>query len=215
MFKKISNFLKDLLQRSARNADRPYIPQPPDQKLGGLPGGNKTFYKETNIETERVAGSFLDFGTTEEVNIDENGNATRIRQKQGHILGSGKLVTGLNPEVKDGIQLPGVRGACYRCMPEAAELLQAGLISIEEAQRRALFDTDSAAQCDICGRRDLCIRHCRPFDKADGTQLNLCPDCTKKAEREKWFQTALGILLSPFADQKQLPPARKGEDSNY
>jgi hypothetical protein len=215
MVKKIAGFLKDLLARSPLTADRPYISQPPEQKQDGLPAGEeKSFYEETSIETGKVAGISLEFGSAEQIMVDEDGNSTRIRQAKGHILGSGRLVSSLHPTNEDGNHRPGVGGVCYACNFEAAQLLQVGLIDIQEAQRRSLFDTDSAAQCDACGRRDLCIRHCRPFDKTDGTRMSLCPGCTQKAERERNFQLALGILLSPFADQKQLPSARIGEEHN-
>jgi hypothetical protein len=212
MLKKTSNLLKDLLWRSSRNAARPYIPQPPRQGQDSLQGQSGSSYKETNVDIETVGG--LAFGSTEELTVDQDGNANRICQKQGHILGSGRLVTSSEPTVKDGTPLPGVGGACYACKLEALDMLQAGVIDIQEAERLSLFDTNSVAQCDACGRRDLCIRHCRPFDKADGTQVSLCPDCIKQAQREKWVANSLNILLSPFIDQKQLPPGRQGENDD-
>jgi hypothetical protein len=206
MLKRISNFLKDLLRRSPRNADQPYIPRPPEQNPNCLTGQNNIFYQETNLDIETIAGTPLSFGINEKVVVDENGNAARIRQEQAHILGSGRLVSSLNPTIEQGMLRAGVGGVCYVCKQEAGALLESGLITIEEAHGRALFDTDSAAQCDGCGRRDLCVRHCRPFQRSDGAQLSLCPDCTKVARREKWIATSLNILLSPFIDEKKLPP---------
>lgn len=214
IFKKINNFFEDFIQQSPRNADQPYIPQPPEVGVNSDPNKNINFYQETDTDIENIAGTSINFGPTEKLVVDEKGNASRISQKQGHILGSGILVTNLNPIIKDGIDLPGVGGACSFCKQEAFLLLQANLISIEEAERRSLFDTNSAAQCGACGRRDLCIRHCRPFEKADGIQVSLCPDCAKAAQREKWVATALNLLLSPVVDEKRLLPGNTEEKYN-
>ena len=211
MFGKINKaigFLKDLFYRSSFKAGQPYIPRPSDQEQDKLPGEDNIFYKETRINAENLGP--ISFGSATELIVDNNGNTTQIRQRQGHILGRGRLVTSLNPTIENGMVLPGVGGGCYACKKEAALLLEAGQISIEEAYRHALFDTGSAAQCDGCGRRDLCIHHCRPFQKADGTQLSLCPDCTRAAQREKWTAISLSILLSPFIDKKKLPPGTNG-----
>ena len=204
MIKKIANFLKDFVQRSPRDACRPYIPHPPTLDADNPPSQHSNFYEETNTEIENIAGTSITFGTTEKLAVDEKGNTNRVTQKQSHILGSGILVTSLNPTVLDGIPLPGVGGACNFCKQDAIELLQANLISIQEAERHSLFDTNSAAQCAACGRRDLCIRHCRPFEKTDGTQLSLCPNCAKAAQREKWTSTAITLLLSPIIDEQKL-----------
>jgi len=206
--KKMLGFLKDLSNRSSFRADRPYMPRPPEQQQDRLPGEENIFYKETTIDTENVGP--ISFGSATELIVDNNGNTTQIRQRQGHILGRGRLVTSLNPTTENGMVLPGVEGACYVCKKEIAPLLETGKISIEEAYRYVLFDTGSAAQCEGCGRRDCCIHHCRPFQKADGTQLSLCPDCTKVAQREKWTAISLSILLSPFIDEKRLPPGSNG-----
>jgi len=204
MDENINKFLEDLLKCSAVNAGQPYVPQLPEQDPDGSAGAGLKFYQEIDIHLENIAGTSLAFGTVEKHIIDGDGNVTKIHQKQGHILGSGILVTNLNPTVKDGIHLPGVAGVCHFCKQECMKLLEADAISLEEAQRRALFDTDSAARCEECGRRDLCIRHCRPFEKADGTKLSLCPDCRKAAQREKWVAVALNALLSPIIDEKLL-----------
>lgn len=214
MIKKIANILKDFVHRSPRNAGQPYIPHPPVQCPSSQAGQGDIFYQEANTEIENIAGTSINFGTVEKLIVDDEGNTNRISQKQGYILGTGILVTNLNPTVKDGIPLPGVGGACGPCKQEVIELLQANLISLKEAERRSLFDTGSVAQCDACGRRDLCIRHCRPFEKADGSQLPLCPECTKKAQREKGVTIALNFLLSPVIDESKLLPGNTQGDNH-
>jgi len=211
MFQRINNFFKDFIQRSPRNADQPYIPRPLEVDVNNEPNKNINFYEEISTDIENIAGTSINFGTAEKLIVDDKGNSNHINQRQGHILGSGILVTNINPTIRDGIQLSGVGGACNYCKQEAVILLQQNFISIKEAERKSLFDTNSAAQCGACGRRDLCVRHCRPFEKADGTQVSLCPECTKAAQREKWTSTALTILLSPIIDEKKLLPRNTEE----
>jgi len=210
MFTKIRNFLRDLFDSSPFQADQPYSPAPPHEQdiENNLPTGN---YSEKNLEIEIVSGTNIAFGKTDEIAIDENNNVQHINKKQAHILGTGRLITRLEPSVKDGIPLPGVGGICGNCQNEALVMLQMGLISIQEAERRSLFDTDSGAQCQACGRKDLCIRHCRPFADINGQAINLCPECAQAAKREKLFKTSVAILISPIVDRKQLPPSQ--EDS--
>jgi hypothetical protein len=213
MFEKLKTFLGDLLRRSPLGAGQPYIPGRPADTSDSMPKKVEPFYTETDSDIEDIAGTPIYFGTEKHTEVTANGSATHETRKRAHLLGSGRLVTGLEPRIiKDGIQLPSVCGVCYKCKEESAQFLAEGLISLEEAHRLALFDTDSAAQCDGCGRRDLCVRHCRPFIGADGTRANLCPDCTKAAHRDKCFQIALGILLSPVSYRKTLPPAHQGEN---
>jgi len=216
--KKIIDFLKDLFAGSPLEADKPYIPQPPDQVNQPLDNSNEDeiFYSESSLDVENIAGTPIAFGTEESISVDSKGNSKNIRKKQGHILGSGLLVTSLTPIVRDGITSPGVEGACFICKQEAALLLAENSISLEDAYRLSLFDTGSGAQCQGCGRKDICIRHCRPFEDSAGTIANLCPECTQEAQHQKWFQSAVNMLLSPFADDvKKLPPPDiKGEKSH-
>lgn len=216
-FKRSIDFIKDLFAGSPLEADKPYIPQPPDQVNQPPDNSNEDeiFYSESSLDVENIAGTPIAFGTEESISVDSKGNSKNIRRKQGHILGSDLLVTSLNPTVKDGITSPGVGGKCKNCLQEAALLLEANLISLEEAHRLSLFDTSSGSQCQACGRR-LCCKHCRPFEGSGGAVANLCPECTEAAQHKKWFNTALNILVSPFTDEvKKLPPANtKGENSN-
>ena len=211
------DFLKDLFIGSPLEADKPYIPQPPEQAEQSPDNSreNELFYSENSLDIEAIEETPITFGKEEGVIVDSQGNSKTIRKKKGHILGSSLLVTSLNPTVKDGITLPGVGGKCKNCLQEAALLLEANLISLEEAHRLSLFDTSSGSQCQACGRR-LCCKHCRPFEDSNGVVVNLCPECTEAAQRQKHFKKAVNLLLSPFMEEvKKLPPTEtKGENSN-
>ncbi len=211
MFKTIKNFFKDIIDRSAWNADQPYRSRSPEEMSSNANIDDNGFYKEFESDIQNIAGTSINFGHISSVNIDENGNAISNRQSQGHILGSGILVSNLNPTIKDDIQLPGVGGVCHYCKQQSFLLLQENLISLEDAQRMSLFDSNSGSQCDGCGRKDLCTKHSRPYSNSDGQIISLCPDCTIAAEKSRQMSMVLNILLSPIIKtEKLLPP---GEDN--
>ena len=211
MFTKISNFFKDLLRRSPLAASTPHVPHPPEPEPGGpLPDGNR-FYEETSTDIETIAGTEIGFGKAKTTTVDQNGNTTRKRRRVGHLLGDGRLVTSLESRIEQGLYRPGVGGLCRFCLEEAIPEFEAGLISHEELQRRALFSTLSAAQCEGCGRTDICGRHCRPLARLDGTQARLCPACAEAATREDRDRQSLYMLLSPFLERKRLPPPHDQE----
>jgi hypothetical protein len=210
MFKKISKFFKDFMDTSPRDASIPYNPVPPSSTENIEEPSNGQAYNEKNADIESIADTNIHFGTTGEMAVDAAGNVNNIKRKVGHLLGTGRLVTHIEPSVKDGINLPGIGGVCGDCQIEAAEMLRCGLIDIQEAQRQSLFDSDSGAQCGACGRKNLCSRHCRPFE-IDSKSFNLCPDCTKAAKREKDFKMSVNVLLSIVTDLKKLPPPPEGK----
>ncbi len=212
MFTKISNFLKDLLQSSPLDAATPHVPHPPEPERDSPVHGGDAFYQETSADIETVAGADIHFGTAETTTVDQNGNATRTRRRVAHILGDGLLVTGLEPRVENGQERPGVGGGCNFCFQEGIQDFEKGLIPREEVQRRRLFSTASAAQCEGCGRKDVCDRHCRPLKRFDGSQPRLCPDCRKAAIREDCDRESLYLLFSPFMNQRRLSPPNDQED---
>jgi hypothetical protein len=212
MFAKISHFFKDLLSRSPLSAGTPHLPHPPEPELGTpLPDATR-FYEETSSDLDMIAGTNISFGTAETTIVDQNGNATHHRRRVSHILGDGRLVTSIEPRIEDGQARPGVDGKCSLCLQKAIQDYEAGLISPEEVQRRSLFSTGSAAECQGCGRKDVCTTHCRPLKRFDGTQSRLCPDCTKAALREDSDLESSYILFGPFMDRKKLPPSNGQED---
>lgn len=215
MFAKVGNYLKDLLTRSPLTAGTPHVPHPPEKEVRhSLQDGGDPFYQETNADMETIAGTEISFGTAETTTVDQNGNTTRTRRRVGHILGDGRLVMSLEPRIDNGQKRPGVGSLCRFCLAEAIPEFEAGLISHETLQRRSLFSTDSAAQCEGCGHKDICDPHCRPLKRFDGTQPRLCPDCRKAAVREDCDQRSQHLLLSPFIVQKKLPPSNGQEDGS-
>lgn len=216
--KKLSDFLKDFMNHSPLNASKPHIPQPPEQKQQNeqLPANNaELFYSEENRDIETIEGTNLSFGPTEQIVVKQNTSSSRSSKKPGHLLGSGRLVTSLNPINENGIEKPGVGGMCFKCSEEGFVLYQAGLISSEEAQRRSLFDTSSAAECQGCGRKDICIKHCRPFEDSSGNTVALCPECTKEAQHQKFFEKAFKYLLMPFTNQSGTSSANYKGEKHY
>jgi hypothetical protein len=214
--KKLSDFLKDVINHSPLKADKPYIPQPPEQQQLEQPASNNSepFYSEDNRDIETIEGTNLSFGYSEQMIVNQNTSSSRTSKKTGYILGSGRLVTSLNPTKETGIEKPGVGGICFKCNEEAAALYQTGLISFEEMQRCSLFDTTSAAQCQACGR-NVCIKHCRPFEDSNGNIANLCPECTEEAQHKKFFEKALKFLLMPFKSRTKTPSANPKGEKHY
>jgi hypothetical protein len=212
MFTRISNFLKDLLQSSPLTASTPHVPHPPEPEPGGDAHRGDPFYQDVSADIETVAGTEINFGTAETTTVDPNGNANRTRRRVAHILGDGRLVLSLESRIENGENRPGVGGACRFCFQEAIQDFEKGLIPREEVQRRRLFSTASATQCEGCGRKDVCDRHCRPLKRFDGSQPRLCPDCRKAAIREDCDRESLYLLFSPFMNQRRLSPPNDQED---
>jgi hypothetical protein len=120
MLQKISNFFKDLLDASPRNAHVPPTSTPPS----ALPTENPErlehdqSYQEATAEIESIAGTSINFGTSDEMVTDAAGNVRYVKRKVAQIVGTGILVMHLEPTVKDGIALPGVGGRCSKCIEE-------------------------------------------------------------------------------------------------
>lgn len=211
MFKKLSNLLKDIRRRSSQQADQPYIPLPPEATPVIERDIPQLLYEETDINIHEIAGTSIGFGTIQSTMIDHDNRATDQTKRQSQILGSGRVVSRVEPEIIDGTHRPGVGGVCCFCQAEAISALQAGVISPQQAELRSLFDTKSASHCDGCGRRDVCVRHSRPFKTEDGAEVLLCVDCMKAATRQQWTNRAVNILLTPFLEKPQLPSGEEGD----
>lgn len=214
MFTRISNYFKDLLSRSPLTAGTPHVPHPPEtpEQPGDPSASAAGFYEETTAEVETIAGTEISFGTIETTTVDQNGNATRRRRRIAHLLGDGRLVTSLEPRVEDGLERAGVDGLCRPCLAEAMPEFEAGLISREELQLRALVSTGSLIQCEKCKRKDVCESHCQSLERLDGSKPRLCPTCREAAVREDRDQQSLYMLLAPFLQRKQLAPPHDQED---
>lgn len=222
MFKKmIKNCFKNWRTRTPLEASQPYIPAPPDQQNSPpvpsspdnqvLPSNQDLLYQEIVSDEHRIEGTSISFGENSSVTVDNQQNAAEFHRKSSYILGSGRLVSHMEPTFIGDKLMPGVGGMCYFCRLEALAAYEEGLISVQEAERRSLFDSESAGQCDQCGRRDLCSRHSRPYPGPDGKPFHLCPVCVEAAQRGQWMQKPLQLLLLPFI-KEEVPPQEKKEE---
>ena len=211
MTKKYDNFYDDILNAGNANCSEPYQSKPPAENTGDQSSGD--VYRDLNKDFESIGGISLEFGNNELIKI-QNNDATHINNRQGHILGDGLLVTSLKPINKDGIHLVGVGGACAFCKIEAGKRLQNRMIDMQEAERQSLFSTASGSQCQGCGRKDVCIRHCQ--GNIDGKAVKLCPACLKQLDDGKWESASLNILFTLFKEDeqpRQLPPPGRQEEN--
>lgn len=220
MFKTIINYFKNWRTRTPLEASQPYIPAPPDQQNPPsvhLPpdqqdrsSGRDLLYQEIVSDEHRIEGTSITFGENSSVTLDNQQNAAEFHRKSSYILGSGRLVSHMEPSFVGDKLMPGVGGRCYFCWLEALAALQAGQLSPAEAERRSLFDTESAGHCDQCGRRDLCSRHSRPVPGPDGKPFYLCPVCAEATQRGQWMEKSLHLLLLPFI--KEEPPSQEKKE---
>jgi hypothetical protein len=193
------NFFKRLLGTKAHPAHLPYIPTPPSHRpdasppnqLPYNPGNTETSYTETEVNIHTIAGTNIGFGTQKVVQVDDRGQAKDFSQTQSHIVGSGKVVS----KIED------IAGVCRYCQAEAAQAFEVNLISLEEAQIKSLYDTQSASRCDICGT-NTCCRHCRPIQMPDGLTQLLCIDCQKQIKGQLLKKRIAGFLLAPFMENE-------------
>ncbi len=194
----IKTILQKLLSRKMPPSHLPHIPTPPahqphastspNQFLNGVSIDNSYVETETDIHT--IAGTSIGFGTKKIVQVDSSGQAKDISQTQSHIVGSGKIVN----KVED------IVGVCKFCQVIAMEQLQAGQISIQQAQLLSLYDKNSAAICNVCGIQG-CVRHIRPILTEDGV-LAMCEICQRQLKKQLRKRKIIGFLISPFIETK-------------
>ena len=199
----IKTILKKLLGRETPPAHLPYIATPPANQPHQQHNNTNTdiSYTETETDIHRIAGTSIAFGNQKIVQVDENNQARHLSQTQSHIVGSGKLVSSIEPKEVAGQILPGITGICRYCQAETTQAYEANLISVQEAQIKSLYDTSSASQCDICGT-NTCCRHCRPIQMPDGSTQALCVDCQKQLKWQIFKHKMSSFLLSPFMENE-------------
>jgi len=191
------DFFKRLLGTKAHPAHLPYLPTPPSHQPDASSSPNQfpnntstdTSYTEAEADMHSIAGTNIGFGKRTLIQVDSRGQAKAFGQTLSHIVGSGKVVS----KIED------IAGVCRYCQAEAAQAFEANLISLEEAQIRSLYDTQSASRCDICGTNTCCC-HCRPIQMPDGLTQLLCVDCQKQFKGQLLKQKIVGFLLSPFVE---------------
>lgn len=212
----IKTLFQKLLSRKTPTAHLPYIPTPSNQSAHNTTFATDASYTETETDIHSIAGTSIAFGTQTTGQVDENDQARHLLQTQSQILGSEKLVTNIEPKEVAGQVLPGVAGVCRYCQAEAAQAFEANLISIQDAQIKSLYDTSSAARCEICGI-NTCSRHCRPFPISDGQTQMVCMDCQQQIQKQLRRQRIIGFLrrkMSVFQRRTWWTQASGGRYSN-
>jgi len=166
---------------------------------------------ESTFNVQPIPGTTCSLGTIEKVlqNMDE---LITSNQRIGVCCGCGHHIFNVEEKVtQHGVQR-GLGGQCSYCALEAAEYLNQNLISLQQAEEHSLYCSQCASYCDGCGRRNICIRHARPFQSLDSSVLLLCPDCLRMAEQDKFFKKTLAMMLAPFVDYNRLPPPTQRKD---
>jgi len=181
----IKNVLKRVFSNGTVSPHQPYIPTPPtnDREFQQYSDAG---YTETEAELNTIAGLGITFGKQKTVQVDNNGNARDISQNQSYIIGTNKRIS----DIED------IGGICCFCQEQAMEIYRAGLISLQQAQLKSLFDKNSAMQCDICGTY-TCPTHTRPTQTPQGI-LAICLRCSEAIRRQQRRKKIVAFLLSPF-----------------
>jgi hypothetical protein len=182
--------LQKLLGRFAfrrQSSPKPYIPHPGQVMPDPVAGINAEF-TDTEMHVNHIHGTTIIFGTKNIAQTDENGNTTDISQQPSYRIGSNKIINAVDQ----------VAGICSFCEANAFEQFQAGLISIQQAQLRSMYDHASAAQCSLCNR-NACKIHC-PSVNIEGQIQNLCVNCLDNIEKKNKRQRIICFLLAPFLE---------------
>lgn len=170
---------------------------------------------ESSYDLKRIPGTTLDVGIIAKVLQASNNELITYNQPKGIRPGCGHHIYTIDEVVTPESTCLGLGGLCPYCSLEAAELLNHNLISLQQAEEMSLFCSQCASHCDGCRRINICRRHSQQFKDLDGRVILLCPDCLKKADKERFFQKTLSILLAPFVDHKRLPSAQERDYYDY
>ena len=179
--------LERSVMRNTLPADKPYIPSP-DQSLPNPTAGISADYSETEAEIQNIRGTAIAFGTQRTIQIDAQGRARDLTQKESFLIGGGKHVSSIEE----------IGGVCCFCQAQAMKVFHEGKISLEQAQLQSLFDKNSAMQCSICGI-STCAIHSRPAQTDEGVVV-LCSACRDELSRQQRRKRLLSLLLSPFTE---------------
>jgi len=165
----------------------PHIPQP-GQALPDPLAGISTDFSEAKVHLRQIGNTSITFGTIEGISVDDEGNCKEIVQEPSYRIGSGYIVSDITQ----------IAGICSICELASLEMYQAGLITLQEANLRAMYDHHSAAQCDICGQH-FCSAHCRPI-RIENEVTNLCVLCLKTMQKKERRRRILSWLFAPLTE---------------
>jgi len=160
---------------------------------------------EANINEQPVPGTVTQgVGTEERLLQTPVGGLITLSQKKGIRCGCTHFIYSIEPNGERS----GLGGQCPKCSAQAAQLLNQGVIILDQAEAMSLYCSQCSARCDVCGT-SVCRRHIHQFINLDNSVIYLCDECLKQAERDKFFKKTLTIMLTPFLDYKRLPPSRE------
>ena len=189
--------LERMISRWIHRPGMPYTPAPPTpqsnatsqtHQIPGNPAGPNGGYTEMQADLHPIDGSTIKFGTETFIVANPNGQNQDLSRSHNHVLSSGKLVS----KIED------VAGVCKICQLIAMEQFQAGEITLEQAQLASLYDTASAAICDVCGFSG-CLRHIRPVQTEAGL-VHMCVPCQKEFKKQLLKQKILQLFLAPISE---------------
>lgn len=184
---------RKILSKKLHPANKPHVPQPPSSNKPANycnaifdPDSN---YEESEEEVQKIHGTSIEFGNQKTIQVDSSGHPRAVTQNKSYIIGSGKLVQNINE----------IGGVCNYCQLLAMHAYEKGEISLEQAQLRSLFDTQSARQCELCGAQ-ACSLHCRPTETPDGI-LMICAGCNEQIMRKQKRKSIISFLMSPLLEE--------------
>ncbi len=202
--------LKQRFQRRRQIVERRPLPSEDySENIDNLPPGYMPI--ESSYDTVRIPGTMIEVGTISRVFQTPNNEIVTIDEKKGVPLACGHDGYYADETVTPNGKRRGIGGVCPDCASEAGELLRKDAISIHQAEAMSRYCTQCASSCESCRRHNICIRHTREFQHPDGHVQILCPDCLKKAQEDKFFNSVLGAMLTPLIDNRQ----RHNEGNNH
>ena len=209
---RLSDFLRRIWRRSP-NQPAPVVPhrlEPDDPPLAeDLPPG--FILIETQISGQAIDGTGRWIGQDARVGQTPSGAIITCERTQGVRCGCDHFAYSVHETVTPTGTYAGIGGICQDCALEAESLVARGAIAASQAEAMGLYCTRCASHCDGCGRHNLCSRHTRLFQDADGRQQQLCPECLKKARNRRLYKQTLATLARLFAEDEEPPqPKQQG-----
>jgi len=163
---------------------------------------------ETLISGQDIDGTGKWIGQDARVGQMQSGEMVTCERVRGVRCGCNHFVYDVRPKITETGTYPGIGGVCHYCSLEAHDLANRNVIPTGQAEIMSLYCSDCASHCDGCGRRNLCIRHTRPFEDADGRQQQLCPECLKQARSKRMFKQTVAIVARLVAEDNPPSPSR-------
>jgi len=181
----------------------PYGPSPAD----GMPPDFIPI--ETQISGQHIDGTTRWIGQDARVGQMPNGELVTCERTRGVRCGCGHIVYSVHETATQTGIHAGIGGICCNCAAEAHDLVKRAALSAGQAEAMSLYCSQCASHCDGCGRRNLCTRHTQLSTDADGRQTRLCPKCSLKADRKKFFRQTIAAVGWLFPEDDRHPQPKE------